>query len=311
MKPCKIAKKLRINRKTVARYLNRYFNNEEAPVRGRPSNQTIKTNPQLINYIEILTLENPLRSINEIINLLHQETGVRMEAWDISRIRNKQLNFKRKRVSHIARKRTTDEVQWKRRCWRERVWNFDSRMFIYIDESHFDFRAFNRRYGYFKKGVRAQWPAGNVTRNSFSLIMAQSCSGIVHSYLRRTDSNDGGINRHDFIAFIDELKDKIRGHFILVLDNAKIHRAQDVMNYLFDNDIPFLFLPPYSPDYNPIELSFGYIKNFIQYNEYIDAENIETMKRGIQRGVNAISRERQTIENFTKHCMHNWMSDKF
>jgi transposase len=169
--------------------------------------------------------------------------------------------------------------------------------FVYIDESHFDFRTYNKRYGYFVKGARAQWPAGNVTRNSFSLIMAQSNKSILHHYIRNTSAEEGGIRKEDFISFLEELLHALEPDSILILDNARIHRANDVLDFLFDNEIPFLFLPPYSPDYNPIELSFGYIKNWIQENEAIDVEDEIAVAHSIERAMNQLTEEILTNNN--------------
>jgi transposase len=43
-----------------------------------------------------------------------------------------------------------------------------------------------------------------------------------------------------------------------------VHRAESVRDYLNQNKIKFLYLPPYSPDLNPIEEAFSKIKQFIK-----------------------------------------------
>jgi len=55
---------------------------------------------------------------------------------------------------------------------------------------------------------------------------------------------------------------------ILVLDNAKIHHDQELLNYLDAFGVKVVFLPPYSPDLNPIETAFSTIKQFLQRNRY-------------------------------------------
>ena len=51
---------------------------------------------------------------------------------------------------------------------------------------------------------------------------------------------------------------------VLVLDNARIHHDQDLINYIEAFGGRVEFLPPYSPDFNPIESSFSVIKSFLQ-----------------------------------------------
>ncbi len=50
----------------------------------------------------------------------------------------------------------------------------------------------------------------------------------------------------------------------LILDNCSSHKNADVINLLKENNVKFLFLSPYSPEYNPIELAWSKIKNFIK-----------------------------------------------
>ena len=47
---------------------------------------------------------------------------------------------------------------------------------------------------------------------------------------------------------------------VLVLDNAKIHHDQELLDYLDAFGVKVEFLPPYSPDLNPIESAFSTIK---------------------------------------------------
>lgn len=90
--------------------------------------------------------------------------------------------------------------------------------FVYIDESHFDFRAFNKHYGCFKKGERAQWSAGHVARKSYSLLMAQTSTDIFYHYVKNTEHE--GVKKHDFLDFLEELALRITPNHILVMDNA-------------------------------------------------------------------------------------------
>ncbi|GBB94078.1 hypothetical protein RclHR1_02290004 [Rhizophagus clarus] len=49
-------------------------------------------------------------------------------------------------------------------------------------------------------------------------------------------------------------------HSVLVLDNAKIHHDQELLEYLDAFEVKVEFLPSYSPDLNPIETAFSTIK---------------------------------------------------
>lgn len=50
----------------------------------------------------------------------------------------------------------------------------------------------------------------------------------------------------------------------LILDNCSSHKNDDVINILKENNVKYIFLSPYSPEYNPIELAWSKIKQFIK-----------------------------------------------
>ena len=53
------------------------------------------------------------------------------------------------------------------------------------------------------------------------------------------------------------------------MDNLSVHHSQSIVSLLQDSCILVQFLPPYSPDLNPIEEAFGYIKQYLKLHEDI------------------------------------------
>ena len=53
-------------------------------------------------------------------------------------------------------------------------------------------------------------------------------------------------------------------HSVVVLDNASIHKVQEVIGLLSGLGVIIKFLPAYSPDLNPIEEVFAEAKHFLQ-----------------------------------------------
>jgi len=50
---------------------------------------------------------------------------------------------------------------------------------------------------------------------------------------------------------------------IVIMDNCSIHHVQEVEDVIQQSGILLLFLPPYSPDLNPVEEAFSYIKGYM------------------------------------------------
>jgi len=61
------------------------------------------------------------------------------------------------------------------------------------------------------------------------------------------------------------LLDTLLPNSTIILDNASFHKKKDLEVILHDKGHEILFLPPYSPDLNPIENSFANIKKFRIY----------------------------------------------
>ena len=69
------------------------------------------------------------------------------------------------------------------------------------------------------------------------------------------------VNIPKFKVFIQDLRDKYFFEDICIyMDNLAIHRSNEVKKRLDEMSIPYIFSPPYSPDYNPIESVFSIFK---------------------------------------------------
>lgn len=68
-----------------------------------------------------------------------------------------------------------------------------------------------------------------------------------------------------FAAYIKtQLKPTLADDDILLLDNSSVHKSKLVIETLNECGIKVLWLPRYSPDYNPIELLWAYMKSILR-----------------------------------------------
>ena len=51
---------------------------------------------------------------------------------------------------------------------------------------------------------------------------------------------------------------------VLILDNCSIHHVDEILEVFRSTGIVVMFLPPYSPDYNPVEKAFSYVKCYLK-----------------------------------------------
>jgi transposase len=76
---------------------------------------------------------------------------------------------------------------------------------------------------------------------------------------------DGPIDNATFLAYIEQvLVPTLRPGDVVVLDNLVAHKQPEVRVAIEQAGALLRFLPPYSPDFNPIELAFAKLKAFLR-----------------------------------------------
>jgi transposase len=61
---------------------------------------------------------------------------------------------------------------------------------------------------------------------------------------------------------------------LIVMDNVPFHRSEKTKQLITAKGAPLLFLPPYSPDLNPLEHDFATIKKIREYNQHQTLDHI-------------------------------------
>jgi len=79
--------------------------------------------------------------------------------------------------------------------------------------------------------------------------------------------------RIPFNDFISSLMNPYPGPHVLVMDNVSIHKSQQLAQMCHERGVMLEFLPPYSPDFNPIEEAFSAIKQYLRrHHDFVDNE---------------------------------------
>ena len=140
---------------------------------------------------------------------------------------------------------------------------YSPEMFAFIDETGADRRNNLRKYGYSLRGKPAVHNTLLFRGERVSAISCISICGVLDVRIIRGTS-DGDVF-YDFVRshLISHLMpfNGINPHSVVVLDNCSIHRCVEVMVTFRDIGVLEHFLPPYSPDFNPIEEAFSKVKS--------------------------------------------------
>ena len=130
---------------------------------------------------------------------------------------------------------------------------------IFIDESGFRLGS-SPRYGWAPIGTQAPGKMVCGKWTQITMLGAIALDGV-----RGMMSIDAATSTDVFAAFIDQVVGPaLKPGDIVVMDNLSAHKAQPVRELIAAAGAHVLFLPPYSPEFNPIEKTWAKIKDFLR-----------------------------------------------
>ena len=124
---------------------------------------------------------------------------------------------------------------------------------ISVDETSFCLDMTPLR-GHSMRGTRCRVERDKRHRTRKTVVVAVNNKGIVHIW-----AHPGATNTDRFCAFINALPDNVRGKTLL-LDNLAVHRTHQVAECATAKGVKLHFLPPYSPEFQPVEHIFSVAK---------------------------------------------------
>jgi transposase len=139
--------------------------------------------------------------------------------------------------------------------WFEDQIDLDPDRLVFIDETWASTNM-ARRHGRCRRGerLRAGMPHGHWKTTTF--VAGLRNTGMVAPMVL-----DGPINRDAFTAYVRQvLVPELRLGDIVIMDNLSSHKGADVREAIEAAGATLRFLPPYSPDFNPIEKAFSKLK---------------------------------------------------
>jgi len=144
--------------------------------------------------------------------------------------------------------------------WRWLAARFDARRLVFVDESGFD-TSMTRLRARAPRGQRAYGRVPRKRGRNQTLIASITLEGAMCESV----SIEGATDSELFEAYVEEfLAPSLSEGQVVVLDGLGAHRTQRVRDLIEERGADLLFLPPYSPDLNPIEEAFSKIKHLVR-----------------------------------------------
>lgn len=212
--------------------------------------------------------------------------------WDEFRVWVTSSSLKRALASvgwskKVARLRAKEQNADLRDFYLHNLSDFKSYHLVYVDESGCDKRIGFRRTGWSPLGLTPLQVSKFHRDQRWQILPAYAQDGVVLSRVFQ-----GSIDAAVFEDFIQQLL-KHCGKWpepksVIVMDNASFHHSDRIKGMCADAGVKLLYLPPYSPDLNPIEEFFSELKAYIRrhwqnYEQNPDQGSIFFAWQGVTR----------------------------
>jgi transposase len=150
-----------------------------------------------------------------------------------------------------------------RAAWRTLVaGRLDARRFVFVDEMGAN-TSLSPIYGWARRGRRAYFQAPRNWGANVTLL-----SSITYSGMGPSLAVEGPTTREVFEAYIARvLAPGLRPGQIVVMDNLSSHKGPRITSLIARRGCELRYLPPYSPDLNPIEEAFSKVKGLLRRAE--------------------------------------------
>jgi transposase len=169
----------------------------------------------------------------------------------------------------------------------------DSDRFVFVDECSSNI-SLAPLYGWARKGDRAHQKAPRNWGKNITLISSMGKEGGMGASLVVEGSTNGMV----FQTYLEEvLLPTLKKDQVVVMDNLSAHKAERVRELIEEKGCELIYLPPYSPDFNPIEQAFSKLKSYLRE---ACARSQQTLMDLIGQALGTISAS--DAQSFFEHC---------
>jgi transposase len=187
----------------------------------------------------------------------------------------------------------SERDEWRRAAWRVRVGEvLEPERLVFVDEMGLH-TSLAPLYGYAPKGERLRLSVPRNRGPNTTLLSSITLEGMGPSM-----AVEGSSTAEVFEAYLEHfLVAELKPQQVMVMDNLGAHKPKRVRELIEDRGCQLLYLPAYSPDYNPIEEAFSKVKGLLPK---AGARTRETLVEAIGRALSAVSS--RDAQGFFEHA---------
>lgn len=168
------------------------------------------------------------------------------------------------------------------------ICHFSANQLVFVDESASNERNVDRRWGWSIRGDPCRVRQSGKRSKRWSILPAITIDGYLAWEIYQDSFTTERFNRfirQDLMPYMTAYPGP---RSVLVMDNHSIHHSEELTNLCAANGVLLVYLPPYSPDMNPIEQSFSQLKAWMRKNQRL-AGMIGSFKLFLDEAVRSMS----------------------
>jgi len=280
---------------SLARWIDRYKHQGNINRKTR-NNHNLKITPEIEKFVKENIRKNSTITLWELSNLVNNKFSIALNDKSIYNILNKhKFTRKRLRSKYYPEKREGQEVS-DLKTFYEKLNTYDYKRTICLDETSI-YLNMKPAYGRSKSGTRVIKKTNKYPFKRYNMLCAICADKVVGWKLYKDIT--GGLTTQNILEFYDEfINDKYK-NYLIIMDNAVIHKSKIIRERIEDNHNHLLYSVPYHPETNSIEEFFSQLKHYIKKdspNTYEDIDNT----------INKILRDKIKKKHLTNYLKHSY-----
>ena len=286
------ARSFGVSRSSVKRYAKLAEEGRSLAPKKRPGSRP-KMDESARRLLEADLEERPAATLSERREFLRRVAGLSVSESTVTQ------DGQAPRVQSKKRSLGADERdEFLRAAWRLVVaGEIDAERLVFVDEMGANV-SLSSLYAWSRKGERAFGSAPRNCGKNVTLL-----ASITREGLGPCLAVEGSTTREVFEAYLERvLAPTLEPGQTVVMDNLSSHKGGRVKEIIEGRGCELLYLPPYSPDFNPIEQAFSKVKGILRRAE---ARTREALIEAMGRALEAVSA--RDARGFFGHCGYNSM----
>jgi transposase len=180
------------------------------------------------------------------------------------------LGIALKKTLHAA-EQNREDIKAKREEWKAAQPEMDANKLVFLDESGIN-TGMTRLYGRSTRGKRVDDYVPNARFERTSILSSVRLSGDLVPLVF-----EGSLNGELFREYVSKcLVPTLQEGDVVIMDNLTAHKVEGIADLILSAGAEVVYLPPYSPDLNPIEMMWSKIKAHLRKTKARTKQSLET-----------------------------------